>query len=84
VPALRSAYLAETGTVLVSGGSDGHEAYTDASMLGALTGSRDCTVFGPGSSDFAHVPDEHVPIADLEIAYGVIRRLCREWGREAR
>ncbi|MFN5045256.1 MAG: M20 family metallopeptidase, partial [Bacteroidota bacterium] len=58
VSGLRSAYRAITGTEVPVGGSDGHEAYTDASMVAALTKSTSCTVFGPGSTDQAHTADE--------------------------
>lgn len=81
VRALTHAYQTVTGTAIESGGDDGHEAYTDASMIAAITGNRNCTVFGPGSSDFAHVPDERVPIADLAIAYDTVEELCRRWPR---
>lgn len=76
---LSSSFEAVTGTRLESGGADGHEAYTDASMIAALVGSRNCTVFGPGSSDRAHVPNECVPVNDLEIAYATVRAVCRDW-----
>jgi putative selenium metabolism hydrolase len=39
-----------------------------------------CAGFGPGSEEFAHTPDEHVPIEDLHISCQVyaemIRRVC--------
>lgn len=79
VRALEHAHLAELGGPIATGGADGHEAYTDAAMLAALTGSDSCTVFGPGSSDLAHVADEHVPIGDLDAAYRVVRRVCLDW-----
>jgi succinyl-diaminopimelate desuccinylase len=78
VRGLRAAFLAETGRPLEHGGEDGHEAYTDASMVSALTGSRSCTVWGPGHPSQAHVADEHVTLADLEIAERVAGRLVRE------
>ncbi len=79
VSGLRSAYGAETGHQLAHGGDDGHEAYTDASMVAALTGSTSCTVMGPGSTDQAHTADEFVPIADLDLAGRVLWRLARDW-----
>ncbi|MGH3198866.1 MAG: M20/M25/M40 family metallo-hydrolase, partial [Streptosporangiaceae bacterium] len=72
IQGLRAAYLREVGEELQSGGADGHEAYTDASMVAALTGSDSCTVFGPGTTDRAHAADEFVPIADLECATRVL------------
>lgn len=79
VRGLRSAYLAEQGSELPQGGPDGHEAYTDSSMVAALTGSRSCTVFGPGSTDVAHTADEFVPISDLDLVSRVMWRLAQEW-----
>lgn len=79
VERLRAAYRMVAGEELESGGADGHEAYTDASMISALTGSESCTVFGPGSSDQAHTSDEHVPISDIETACRVMERLVQAW-----
>jgi len=76
---LRAAYIAETGSPLPQGEDDGHEAYTDASMVAALTGSTSCTVFGPGSTDRAHTADEFVPIADLELVSKVMWRMVSDW-----
>jgi succinyl-diaminopimelate desuccinylase len=77
VRGLRAAWLSETHRPLGHGGEDGHEAYTDASMVAALTGSRSCTVWGPGQPSQAHVSDEHVEIAELELARRVLARLVR-------
>ncbi len=79
VRGLRQAYLAENGSPLPQGDDDGHEAYTDASMVAALTGSTSCTVFGPGSTDRAHTADEFVPIADLDLVSRVIWRMVSDW-----
>jgi succinyl-diaminopimelate desuccinylase len=79
VTGLRQAFRTVTGRVLESGGADGHEAYTDASMIAALTGSDRCTVFGPGSSDVAHTVDEFVPLADIDLVAGVLTRLVTDW-----
>jgi succinyl-diaminopimelate desuccinylase len=79
VRSLRAAYEAVTGGVLESGGADGHEAYTDASMIAALTGSPSCTVFGPGSSDLAHAADEYVEIEDVDVAARVLEHLVEQW-----
>ncbi len=76
---LRSAYLSEIGSPLPQGDDDGHEAYTDASMVAALTGSTSCTVFGPGSTDRAHTADEFVPISDLDLVSRVMWRMVGEW-----
>ena len=39
-----------------------------------------CAGFGPGNEDFAHTPEDHVPIADLisscEVYTEIIRRAC--------
>lgn len=75
VKGIRDAYLAETGHEVAMGGADGHEAYTDASMVAALTGSTSCTVFGPGSTDQAHTADEFVSIDDLDLVARVLWRM---------
>jgi succinyl-diaminopimelate desuccinylase len=79
VDRLRDAFRAVTGAVLASGGADGHEAYTDASMVAALTGSTSCTVFGPGSSDLAHTADEYVELDDIEVASRVLEGVVDRW-----
>jgi len=76
---LRSAYKAVAGSSLPQGDDDGHEAYTDASMVAALTGSTSCTVFGPGSTDRAHTADEFVPIPDLELVSEVMWQMVSQW-----
>ena len=75
VRGLRVAWEEETGQPLEHGGEDGHEAYTDASMVAALTGSTSCTVWGPGHPSQAHVSDEHVTLTDLDTARRVLARL---------
>jgi acetylornithine deacetylase/succinyl-diaminopimelate desuccinylase family protein len=79
VTRLRAAYEAVTGSALESGGADGHEAYTDASMIAALTGSASCTVFGPGSSDQAHAADEYVELSDIATVAHVLEELVERW-----
>ena len=79
VAGLRTAYRQLQGSELPFGGDDGHEAYTDASMVAALTGSKSATVFGPGSTDRAHTADEFVPISDLELVSKVMWQLTQNW-----
>lgn len=79
VSALRASYENQTGKTMPFGGDDGHEAYTDSSMVAALTGSKSCTVFGPGSTDKAHTADEFVPIADLELVSKVVWHMVENW-----
>jgi len=79
VSKLRSAFLAETGSRMEHGGADGHEAYTDSSMVAALTKSKSCTVFGPGSTDKAHTADEFVPIQDLDLVSRVLWKTANDW-----
>jgi succinyl-diaminopimelate desuccinylase len=79
VERLRDAYREVTGETLTAGGADGHEAYTDASMIAALTGSTTCTVFGPGSSDVAHTADEYVDLEDIEVASRVLEAVIARW-----
>ena len=45
---------------------------TDAGWLQGL--GMDCVLFGPGSIDAAHRPNEHVPKADLAAARAVLER----------
>ncbi len=79
VRAVRDAYRRQTGQEVPVGGADGHEAYTDASMVAALTGSRSCTVFGPGATDHAHTADEFVPLADLDLGARMLWTMVQEW-----
>lgn len=79
VQGLRASFRHVTGRTLESGGGDGHEAYTDASMIAALTGSDRCTVFGPGSSDVAHTVDEFVPLDDLTTVADTLADLVARW-----
>ena len=80
VTGIRSAYQSISGSPIPFGGADGHEAYTDASMVAALTNSRSCTVFGPGSTDQAHTADEFVRISELELVCQVMWKLVQDWG----
>lgn len=85
VQGLRAAWEeVHAGERLPQGGEDGHEAYTDASMIAALTGSRTCTVWGPGLPKHAHVADEHVAIEDLRTAARVLDALVAGWGQPQR
>lgn len=79
VRSLRAAYEQSTGHRLLSGGSDGHEAYTDAAMIAALTNSTSCVAFGPGSSDVAHTADEFVPLSDIATACRVLEEVIVQW-----
>jgi len=79
VRAIETAYRKETGSEVETGGADGHEAYTDASMVAALTGSTSCTVFGPGATDHAHTADEFVPLADLELGARILWSMAQDW-----
>jgi succinyl-diaminopimelate desuccinylase len=79
VAALRDAHRAVTGRELETGGADGHEAYTDAAMIAALTGSRCFAVFGPGSNDQAHVADESVAFEDLRLTARVLETMVNRW-----
>ncbi|ROO87239.1 succinyl-diaminopimelate desuccinylase [Actinocorallia herbida] len=83
VRGLRAAHLEHTGRAVPVGGADGHEAYTDASMVAALTGSTSCTVFGPGATDQAHTADEYVPLADLDLGARMLGTLVNNWGETA-
>lgn len=79
VGALDAASAAVLGAPPERGGADGHEAYTDASMIATLTGSTSCTVWGPGSTDQAHIADEYVEVTDLARARDVLGRMVESW-----
>lgn len=79
VRGIRAAYQTHVGGPVPVGGADGHEAYTDASMVAALTGSTSCTVFGPGATDQAHTADEYVPLADLDLGARLLWTLTDNW-----
>lgn len=46
---------------------------TDAGWLQRL--GMDCAIFGPGSIEVAHKPDEFVPKAEMETAHGLLEQL---------
>ena len=79
VRGIQNAYREITGAEVPIGGNDGHEAYTDASMVAALTGSKSSTVFGPGSTDQAHTADEFVSLDELELVSKVIWKMVQDW-----
>ena len=83
VQGIEAAFRRVTGGPLARGGDDGHEAYTDSSMISALTGSTSATVFGPGSSDQAHVADEYVALEDLVVAARTLESLIAGWHEPA-
>jgi len=76
---LDAACAALTGAAPPRGGADGHEAYTDASMIAALTQSTSATVWGPGSTDQAHVADEYVDVDDLAQASAILEEVVARW-----
>lgn len=55
-------------------------AYTDASVVQAMTGNKRCLVFGPGRLAQAHTIDEYVLVEQIEksalVLDGVVQRLC--------
>lgn len=79
VSGLRRAYRTVAGGEVPVGGPDGHEAYTDASMVAALTGSGSCTVFGPGTTDQAHTADEFVPLSDVDLCCRLLGQMVTDW-----
>ena len=50
---------------------------TDGGWLGTL--GLDCVVFGPGSIQAAHKPNEWLPVAEFERAAGLLEALVRDW-----
>lgn len=71
------AYLKVTGKELEK---TGFPAYTDASMIGLRTGNRNILVFGPGHLDQAHVIDEFVEIAQIDLCTEVLTEMVLEAG----
>lgn len=61
-------------------GGDSVSFATDGGWLQKL--GLECVIWGPGSIEVAHRPNEHIPIADLEAAAEslaeLIHRFCRE------
>jgi len=41
-----------------------------------------CVLFGPGTIEVAHRPNEHVPIAEFEKCAAIVTRLVHEWCAE--
>jgi len=76
---LDAAMRAALGRSLQTGGEDGREAYTDASLVAARLGMRSCAVFGPGHPRAAHAVDESVTLRDLEDAADVVGHLVAGW-----
>ncbi len=54
---------------------------TDAGWLSRM--GLECVVFGPGSIEAAHKPNESVPRADLERARSILERAIDRWCRPA-
>lgn len=52
----------------------GFLAYTDAAMLGVLTGNQQAVVFGPGLLSDAHTTDEKVEIAQIVKAADILEQ----------
>lgn len=50
---------------------------TDAGWLQRL--GMDCAIFGPGSIEVAHKPDEFVPKTELEAAHGLLEQLIHSF-----
>lgn len=50
---------------------------TDGGWLAAL--GLDCVVFGPGTIQAAHKPNEWLPVAEFERAAGLLEALVRDW-----
>lgn len=78
--------LLEHGSELVSalrslsGMSDdiGVSYATDGGPLQRDLGLR-CVLFGPGTIEVAHRPDEHVPIAEFEDCSSIISKIVHRW-----
>lgn len=53
---------------------------TDAGWLQRL--GMDCAIFGPGSIEVAHKPNEHLPKDELAVARGLLERTIRRFCEE--
>jgi acetylornithine deacetylase len=51
---------------------------SDAGVLQRDLGMR-CVLFGPGTIDIAHRPDEFVPIAEFEQCSAIVAKLAHRW-----
>lgn len=68
------------GTLCALAGQAGSRAVaftTDGGWLGKL--GLDCVVFGPGSIQAAHKPDEWLPVAEFERAAGLLESVVERW-----
>lgn len=55
--------------------------FTDASVLGAVTGGAPIVVWGPGTPAVMHARDEYVEVAELEQAAAAFGAVAAAWGR---
>jgi len=52
--------------------------YTDTAVIAGRLGNKDCMSYGPGDLKYAHKPDEHVDIEDIERCEKVLTELVKE------
>ncbi|WP_241038004.1 M20 family metallopeptidase [Blastococcus litoris] len=55
--------------------------FTDASVLGEVTGGAPIVVWGPGTPAVMHARDEYVEVAELEQAAAAFGEVAAAWGR---
>jgi len=72
VESIKSAYKEEMGTELLVKGFTG---YTEAGIIAALNGNKNCVVFGPGELTEAHSMNESVPIEHLIYAEKILTKI---------
>lgn len=72
---LRKAVAEATGGELPV---DFFPGYTDTAVIAAMTGSRNCMSFGPGSLEQAHRPNEFVPCEEITRSAAVMTRLAED------
>jgi succinyl-diaminopimelate desuccinylase len=53
--------------------------FTDASVLGAVTGGSPIVVWGPGTPAVMHAVDEYVQVAEVEQAVAAFRDVLTRW-----
>ena len=66
ISALMDTYQEVTGNPLERGGEDGHEAFTDFSVLGAGLQNYDGIVWGLGETNCAHTVDEWMGVDAIQ------------------
>ena len=73
---LKEAVKESTGTEAVVSAFTG---YTDTAVIAGKLDNHNCMSYGPGQLKFAHKPDEHVAVCDIERCARVYERLIHRF-----